>query len=1046
MASIENYKYDNKYEYLIAISHAGQDSEFIASCIEMIRSEFAYANIFYDKYNRTEIEGRVDSKTYFRDVFLNKSEYIIVFMSKEYNENIYTKMEFEFIWKRYCQHPGRQDIIWITCDGFILENLKKNNSLPIDMRTSSDKEILEVICEKIVKPKYLTNKNNGNKFEQSSLLISNARNKKETYSRKINILSAPEIDINCHYNKIILKHFVMRRCKFYKSEKEISLKKIKLEVEKPVRFKNIILTGKAGVGKSTVLKWLFVNSYIKNCNYIYLTAKMFAETNSLEDVCMQINNYLSIDEHCIVFFDGLDELRCINGNSGELEAFLDFFDKKSGGVSHNSKYQFIISTRPEHFEFHYVFKKKQAKKNLDRYVVFEIMPLNYREALDVCLSIKYLSAYDSKEELYHFIDKWPNKKNSTSISYSLTERSYKKQLKQYLSSKSAEVDFLLSTPLLCRYAYQIVCDWSLTEDYGSSNCSTLSGQIESVLRSYIKWEFHDENNIPTENEEGKKILNKYIDTVFEFLTIVAELMSKNEYIDRKQWSQLKLEHVKSVNSALCVLQEHKDGGLEFAHKSFKDYFLARYYVNKILRNRVNKKYCKTFNEIVKTNIGFCVFYAEQMILNNTKLSSMICNVIAETTCTKTNETLVEAVVGHATGKHVLYFKNDMLFTIEQYLQIFPCGRAYYVGEMFTLSYLGEIKKTKMIRTNSPELFDGSNAALIMKALNLSAIMYTPKYADEYTLITSSFKLYLNGNIINIGGYWQSDKITLNDIKRIIKREDILNMAKIIGNGKLDINTIVNSPILSMILLQKKIEDIEKQKKEYNKLKTAICSIVNFLGNNKNYWCLFDGTNLLVCEISQGNLNFYSKYFFNKLLDDKVVYSTLFGEYNAITQDENIKADSMSFMSIDKISISFDFEVPHIKDDNLLTSYYSAHWRNIQLVQNNISSSLFKNENSIIHLITIREQLELYETATNLLKENPNDKLRLIISDEMLITYYFLGQGDELVALANDTLELCKKFGHEQGEQLRLFLLKDDTTFVGSDRVVVEEYVKNNIWL
>lgn len=149
LVKTDNNGIDDKSEFLIAISHAGQDSELIASCVDMICSDFSFAEIFYDKFNYFEIEGRAEPRIYFRDIFLNRAKFIIVFMSVNYNENFYTKMEFEYIWKRYCQHPGRQDIIWITCDGIMPEELNKTNALPIDMRTRSNKEIIKTIHARV---------------------------------------------------------------------------------------------------------------------------------------------------------------------------------------------------------------------------------------------------------------------------------------------------------------------------------------------------------------------------------------------------------------------------------------------------------------------------------------------------------------------------------------------------------------------------------------------------------------------------------------------------------------------------------------------------------------------------------------------------------------------------------------------------------------------------------------------------------------------------------------------------------------------------------
>ena len=89
---------------------------------------------------------------------------------------------------------------------------------------------------------------------------------------------------------------------------------------------------------------------------------------------------------------------------------------------------------------------------------------------------------------------------------------------------------------------------------------------------------------------------------------------------------------------------------------------------------------------------------------------------------------------------------------------------------------------------------------------------------------------------------------------------------------------------------------------------------------------------------------------------------------------------------------------------------------------------------------------LYKSVKDLLDKESNDLLSLVISDEQLITFYLLGQGESMVKLASETIELCKKYGHVMGEEFRYFLMEDETSFVGEDRKKVKEYLQNYIWL
>lgn len=80
-----------------------------------------------------------------------------------------------------------------------------------------------------------------------------------------------------------------------------------------------------------------------------------------------------------------------------------------------------------------------------------------------------------------------------------------------------------------------------------------------------------------------------------------------------------------------------------------------------------------------------------------------------------------------------------------------------------------------------------------------------------------------------------------------------------------------------------------------------------------------------------------------------------------------------------------------------------------------------------------------------LSKSPNKKLQLMMSDEKLITFYLFGQGEEMVKLAEATMEHCHELNHPKGEELRLFLMKNETLYTGEDRKRIEDYAQNYIW-
>ncbi len=166
------------------------------------------------------------------------------------------------------------------------------------------------------------------------------------------------------------------------------------------------------------------------------------------------------------------------------------------------------------------------------------------------------------------------------------------------------------------------------------------------------------------------------------------------------------------------------------------------------------------------------------------------------------------------------------------------------------------------------------------------------------------------------------------------------------------------------------------------MQSAISSIVNFIGQKRNYWCFFNGSTLFVCEISKKNSQCFSKFFFKHLDKNNIdYYHMMLGSYITQTQDENISANIMKFIPIEKMSpdFIFDFEVKDIFDArSLLNCYFIVHWKNIRLINERFSELGFQSRDYMMDLNFIEN---VYKTVEELLKEKSNDKLRLIVSDE-----------------------------------------------------------------
>ena len=856
---------------------------------------------------------------------------------------------------------------------------------------------------------------------------------------KLNLLRNNAVDANWIYNDILLKHFVSRRFVFYKSAKTTSLKAIVNEIESSKIARNVIIIGQAGVGKSTALKKLFysVNAYKSGfSNLVYVSAKMVAFCKSLDELARYIDSVLKDKGRCLVFFDGLDELPFVKGRRGELEGFLRLFEEKSLINTLGVKHKFVISTRPEHFDFHGIIKKEGANKTLDTYVVFEVLPLNKKETLGVCKLVKRLKSLDIEKGFDHFTNKWPDTKPHQKA---LSEKEYLKRLSLYLNTVD-DSESLLTSPLLCRYAYQIISDWDSSNASSPETKKLLSSRIESVINSYLKWEYHDENpNENTASKKGRQRLLGYQSRVFDFLTKIVALMGTGESLAKDAWVKARSGSRITANAAFCVLQEDRDGFLCFVHRSFRDYFLARHYIS-LMKQQPSEEQISAFIYLQRNNSAFSLMYAELLPQLGSDLEKDICNDILSA------EDDHEHLSDYIAGRKSFFYTTNYAYTIEDYLTVFPAGSVRYVGLSFDRDVLNTLYVDKCLEIQDAAFLSSGDYKAISKNISLDSVFMRLKFASEIKIVTLSFKCVCGGEIISIGGYFQT---SFNDRDLILIFRS-MGLDDAVEDGILTVRQILESEeLMNRIMIFKRFKDREAQEAEYKIINSWTKEIIDFLGNGDNYWCLFDGTTLDVRRISaeQNHIQMNDK-FAKEMQHKDFDYMALIGAYIAHIREEDEMVQSLTFKGLDEIIPCFYSEdVINDPDDCCIDLYYSAHWKNYQLLKSDFSINYSGSaEGNISKMFSASEVLSLYTRAKDILTENPNEKTSLIMSDEELITLFLLGQGDKMVEIAEDTLELCDKYGHHKGRKLREFLIDDDTGFDLQAREVVRRFHYDNIWM
>ena len=869
--------------------------------------------------------------------------------------------------------------------------------------------------------------------DASTNVADKIKGKREEYDRRLTLLSDRLYDMSWKYNKTILNNFVQRKIRFYGGQADTTIQALKREIEHPKhpRPRPIILIGRAGIGKSTALKWLFLNSHATKYEYVYLRATQFKDCNSLETVLAEIKKILSGKEKCIVFFDGLDELACVHGTTGELDLLLNFFDGRGDTYTENANHRFIVSTRPEHFDFYQYFQKQQGSMGADQYLLYEFLPLTADEAFRVCKSIKKLNQVDGQEPRAHFRDKWPSKDGHSP----LTERQYLRRLKQYLHQPDYK-NSLLTSPLLCRYAYQVICEWE-PESQAEPNAQYLSqsSSIRLTLEAYIKWEFHDNYNFQASGGEGKIQLEKYKTAVFDFLTDVVEQMGTGNYIPKEQWLNLKKDKKLGINSALCVLYEGDNGQYSFIHQSFQEYFLARCLVLKPRRSKIRNQ----LEALLKSNLEFALMYVEQMTEIGNTLERRVCRHILNLDTENKFERLLEYALGN---RHFL-LGPDVPFSVEDYFKVFPKGVCKYAGTIFTVERLNKLKKTEILEIPEADYIAGRSPSDISKKIRITAIQMHQGINSVFIHTTTDFQCFCQERIFYVGGYWSTTH-NRNELLRILKRQ--LHQKSISQERLISDELLCNEAINSAYQEARRL-DLEKRFMEELILRRWIFQCVQFLGSPKNYWCLFDGETLHTYQMIPENESKIQALFQSGYQKHCIDYLSLYGEYRALTEEKETLLEEFALRHIQNIQFVFDSSKSIQQDINLFHEYYCVHWKNAQLFNRKWKRrAFFEDDDQGQDIYLMREILEIFVNTERDPEFLQSEKLQLCYSDEHLLTYYLLEEREHMVELAEYTMELCKKHCHEKGIWLRTFLINEDTMFNGADFEELQKFINEYIWI
>ncbi len=80
------------YDFEFALSFAGEDREIVEQIANKL--EVKGIKVFYDAFYKAELLGK-DLAIKFKEIYGEKSEYVVLFVSEYYDKKLWTNYEFE---------------------------------------------------------------------------------------------------------------------------------------------------------------------------------------------------------------------------------------------------------------------------------------------------------------------------------------------------------------------------------------------------------------------------------------------------------------------------------------------------------------------------------------------------------------------------------------------------------------------------------------------------------------------------------------------------------------------------------------------------------------------------------------------------------------------------------------------------------------------------------------------------------------------------------------------------------------------------------------
>lgn len=132
------------FEHDFALSFAGEDREIV----EIIATELLIndAKVFYDFFSKADLLGK-DLSDYFKKKYGRMSKYVVVFISKDYEQKEWTNFEFE-IARDEAKLRKEEFILPVRLDDTIIQGLKRTIGF-MDFRKERIKGTVKILLDKV---------------------------------------------------------------------------------------------------------------------------------------------------------------------------------------------------------------------------------------------------------------------------------------------------------------------------------------------------------------------------------------------------------------------------------------------------------------------------------------------------------------------------------------------------------------------------------------------------------------------------------------------------------------------------------------------------------------------------------------------------------------------------------------------------------------------------------------------------------------------------------------------------------------------------------